>query len=266
VPPPDLHLDFKVVAVDGDGDQSSAQTVHIDQVSAASGSDYTLNGTNGDDVIAASTHHDTIVGGNGFDIVDYSGSLGNLSIRLADDGHASGAPADMANPGSGTIGGGDADGDKLTGIEGIIGGLGNDLLIGNSHDNFLSGGVGSDILIGGAGNDVLAGGPGNDTLTGGAGNDTFVFSHTGAANADTITDYVVGEDAIDLQELLNGHFNDAQSSQYVNLSASGGNTILSVDTTGSGNFTGHEVATLQGVFAGDVTIVIDGEAHTFKVA
>jgi len=266
VPPPDLHLDFKVVAVDGDGDQSSAQTVHIDQISAASGSDYTLNGTNGDDVIAASAHHDTIVGGNGFDIVDYSGSLDNLSIRLADDGHASGAPADMANPAAGTIGGGDADGDKLTGIEGIIGGLGNDLLIGNSHDNFLSGGAGSDILIGGAGNDILAGGLGNDTLTGGAGNDTFVFSHTGAANADTITDYVVGEDAIDLQELLNGHFNDAQSSQYVNLSASGGNTILSVDTTGSGNFTGHEVATLQGVFAGDVTIVIDGEAHTFKVA
>ena len=54
-------------------------------------------------------------GGAGTDIVDYSGSIGAISIHLADDGHASGAPGTFNNPAAGTIGGGDATGDTLTG-------------------------------------------------------------------------------------------------------------------------------------------------------
>ncbi len=84
----------------------------------------------------------------------------------------------------------------------LDGRLGDDLLVGNDGDDLLIGAVGHDDLRGGAdddilvgdgnaqvGNDRLAGGSGNDNLTGGAGNDLFFFEHSGAGNADTITDY-----------------------------------------------------------------------------
>ena len=67
----------------------------------------------------------------------------------------------------------------------LLGGDGNDLLVG---------GGGVDALSGGAGNDVLIGGYGKDELAGGAGNDVFVFNApAGAANADTITDFAAGD-------------------------------------------------------------------------
>ena len=63
-------------------------------------------------------------------------------------------------------------------FEGVIGGDGNDFLIGNALDNILYGQRGTDILGGGAGNDVLAGGSGNDMLYGDGGNDT-LYGETG---------------------------------------------------------------------------------------
>ncbi len=65
--------------------------------------------------------------------------------------------------------GGDAEGDKLFGIENVIGSDGDDVLTGDAKNNVLEGGNGDDILNGGAGNDILNGGFGNDLLIGGAG-------------------------------------------------------------------------------------------------
>jgi serralysin len=58
-----------------------------------------------------------------------------------------------------------------THIENAIGGLGDDVLIGNALANGLSGSGGRDRLRGGGGNDHLAGGGGNDKLLGGPGSD-----------------------------------------------------------------------------------------------
>jgi Ca2+-binding RTX toxin-like protein len=70
------------------------------------------------------------------------------------------------------------------------GGAGNDHLIGlKGHDK----------LNGGNGNDTVDGGIGRDTLTGGAGEDVFLFSVKARDGfADTITDFVSGEDEIHL--------------------------------------------------------------------
>ena len=62
----------------------------------------------------------------------------------------------------------------------------------------LSGDNGNDILIGNAGNDILFGGTGNDQITGGSGNDTFRIS-TGSGR-DLITDYLFGQDNIELPD------------------------------------------------------------------
>ncbi|MBW8725879.1 MAG: calcium-binding protein [Inquilinus limosus] len=59
---------------------------------------------------------------------------------------------------------------------------------------------GNDILSGGGGDDQLFGGGDDDTLTGGAGNDTFVYDSRGFGR-DTITDFNVNGDKIDLSFL-----------------------------------------------------------------
>lgn len=60
----------------------------------------------------------------------------------------------------------------------------------------------NDTLSGGLGNDRLIGGTGNNLLQGGEGGDAFVFQ---ALNAqDTVTDFELGVDQIDLSHFLEG--------------------------------------------------------------
>ena len=83
----------------------------------------------------------------------------------------------------------------------VEGGLGDDLLRGNS---------GADVLDGGAGGDCLVGGKGDDLLTGGAGGDTFMFG--GRFGTDRVTDFTDGEDLLDLRALRLSGFDDVRGS------------------------------------------------------
>ncbi|WP_281407791.1 DUF5801 repeats-in-toxin domain-containing protein [Mesorhizobium sp. M2E.F.Ca.ET.209.01.1.1] len=261
--PSDSNYHFQVSAVDKDGDVSAIQGLDIHQVAAGSGGNYTLNGFAGavNDVIAGSTHVDTIAGGAGTDIADYTGSTSAVSIHLADDGHASGAPVTFGNPEIGTIGGGDATGDSLTGIEGLIGGVGNDFLFGNAGDNYLAGGAGNDTINGGGGNDILVGGLGQDTLTGGAGADTFKLDHIDIK--DLITDYNGAQgDVIDLTSLFKT--GSENIGDYVNYDQATG--TLSVDVDGAaGGASFVPVAQLTNPVlpaANTITLLYDDGAHT----
>ncbi|KRB32882.1 hypothetical protein ASD99_19450 [Mesorhizobium sp. Root695] len=239
--PADTTLHFQVSAVDGDGDVSATQSLDIHQVAASSGGSFSLPGFAGtvNDVIAGSMHTDTISGGGGTDIADYTGSVAAVSINLTDAGGASGVHGTPSNPSDGNITGGDALGDTLTGIEGLIGGSGDDYLFGNSGANYLAGGLGNDMLrgeggadtlIGGAGNDLLVGGAGSDTLTGGTGADTFRLENLDIK--DLITDFNGGDgDKIDLTALFDSA--PANVGNFVNYDA--GTGVLSVDTSGSGD-------------------------------
>ena len=80
-------------------------------------------------------------------------------------------PGVTVNLGNGKGSGGHARGDKLRGIENLIGSDHNDFLLGNYGNNVISGGDGNDKLDGGWGNDRLEGGKGNDILLGGNGAD-----------------------------------------------------------------------------------------------
>lgn len=68
-------------------------------------------------------------------------------------------------------------------------------------NNSLSGNSGNNSLNGGAGDDVLNGDLGNDILTGSVGLDTFRFNTAldEATNVDTVTDFIVADDTIQLQ-------------------------------------------------------------------
>ncbi len=64
----------------------------------------------------------------------------------------------------------------VTNIVRVIGGAGNDVLVGDGEANVLSGGDGDDLLIGRGNSDTLSGNAGNDLLIGGTGSDQLVGS------------------------------------------------------------------------------------------
>ncbi len=100
--------------------------------------------------------------------------------------------------------GGTPNNDILTGRNGsdMINGFdGDDVLGGLQGDDVLNGGAGNDNLSGNRGHDWLRGEAGNDILTGGAGRDTFVLGV--GLGADTIVDFTLGQDSIQLVGDLN---------------------------------------------------------------
>lgn len=95
----------------------------------------------------------------------------------------------------------------------LSGSLGDDILSGGSGDDELYGQKGKDILFGGSGNDTLIGGDGNDllitslsedTLTGGKGKDTFQLTLKGVQSVDTITDFDIDEDILEIKQTILG--------------------------------------------------------------
>lgn len=94
----------------------------------------------------------------------------------------------------------------------LSGGVGNDRINGAAGNDKIEGGPGADILRGDAGNDNIVGGWGRDIMTGGIGRDVFVFeqaprySHLEsgviATTRDIITDFVRGQDKIDISMIL----------------------------------------------------------------
>jgi Ca2+-binding RTX toxin-like protein len=141
-----------------------------------------FKGTERDDALEGTVDNDTIKGGGGNDALN--GHEGNDDIR--------------GGQGDDSLNGGNGD-DTLQGRIGndhLVGELGNDDLRGGEGDDDLKGGVGDDYLTGGKNRDVLTGGDGNDVLTGGRGADIFHFDTL--VGVDTITDFKIGKDLIQL--------------------------------------------------------------------
>nr|WP_067294171.1 DUF4347 domain-containing protein [Marinobacterium profundum] len=91
--------------------------------------------------------------------------------------------------------------DDLSGGKGadtLQGGAGIDLLKGDAGDDHLDGGADTDTLEGGAGKDTLVASTGGDTLKGGAGDDLYEFSDTADWNGTTVTELAgEGTDTLD---------------------------------------------------------------------
>ncbi len=104
-------------------------------LSGSWGEDY-LAGRDGDDTLAGGADADVLLGDDGIDTADYSASSAGVRVDL-------GSLAAQ-------VSGGDADGDRLEGIENLIGSAFADTLIGDA---------GANVLVGNGGNDVLDGGP-----------------------------------------------------------------------------------------------------------
>ena len=71
-------------------------------------------------------------------------------------------------------------------------------------DDYLLGEAGEDTISGGSGSDILVGVLGNDILTGDYGADIFAWVDVENGAVDRIKDFTVGEDILDLSEVLEG--------------------------------------------------------------
>jgi Ca2+-binding RTX toxin-like protein len=138
-----------------------------DKLSGTSGANFIL-GLDGNDVIKGGDGADTLDGAQGRDTVSYAGSSVGVQVDLNLQG---------VGPQVST---GDANGDVLNGFEDIIGSSLNDTLIGDGFSN------------------AIDGGDGNDIMTGGGGADFFRFANNAFTDGDSITDFTLGEDKIDL--------------------------------------------------------------------
>lgn len=151
----------------GDGD---------DQVSGSNDDDK-VYGDAGDDWLAGGKGNDKLFGGDGYDIASFSDKLSPVVVDLG-----------KGNPVKAKVGFSEVD--KLKGIEGVLGGIGNDKITGNGDDNALGGNSGNDVLKGKGGDDLLAGDWGQDTLVGGKGSDTFFFDKLAASDKNQSWDLI----------------------------------------------------------------------------
>ena len=182
------------------GGPSTGQTgTGNDSISGGNGNDVIFAG-DGNDTLQGGSGADTLYGGAGMDTASYSASGSAVNVNLA----------------TGAASGGNANGDVLNSIEGVVGSGFNDTLTGSSEANYIDGGAGADAISAGDGNDTVLGGDGNDTIDGGSGDDSISGglgndSILGGAGSDTIdggsgTDFITGGDGAD--SLLGGDGND----------------------------------------------------------
>ena len=129
---------------------------------------------------------------------------------------------------------------------------GDDLLIGANVDDTILGRGGDDMLIGGEGDDTLAGEGGKDIFEWQAGDEG---TDTMPAH-DTVTDFTLGVDALSLGDLLGGaDVNDLLSNGYISIDhSSEDKTVISIDSSGSGDVVVDQIITLEGVDTTDATL------------
>lgn len=167
------------IRADVDGTNPTTGTIDLDQISGLE--NIVVNASTGTDVVSltfdavTSTTTETItIDGSDLtgvsDTISITNGIGAVDKRFHITGGVNG---DTLAGAAGAAASGDT----------ILGGTGNDSLVGNGGLDVLQGEAGNDTLVGGASNDSLNGGAGSDAITANAGNDTI----DGGDSDDTIT-------------------------------------------------------------------------------
>lgn len=171
----------------GSGNDSIISGNGNNTINAGAGNN-NVNVGNGNNTITSGNGNDTIITGTGLNNVTAGDGVNNITLGNANSTVVGGAGTDTvtynlattvyANIDTGFAGvnQGASVGNRLTDIDNLTGGSGNDTLIGNAGNNVLRGGAGADSIFGGGGDDIIYGGAGADTIDGGTGNNTAVYN------------------------------------------------------------------------------------------
>ncbi len=211
--------------VGNSGDDVVLGTSGNDVLDGANGSDL-VHGGSGDDLVMVSTGYDHLAGGSGFDTIDFTGIVGKVDIDLGKH-----SATFSAGPQHYT--------QSVSGFEQVIAnGAGAHIMGDDSHGSAIVGGAGDDWMRGKAGDDVLTGGDGYDTFA-------YLKKDTAGGSVDTITDFKVGQDRLDMSDFLKGH---ADYADVVRLSASSDGVMVQGKVHGVWT----DVASLAGIDANDI--------------
>ena len=180
-------------------------------ITGGAGAD-TLNGAGGDDTLSGGTGADAMTGGTGNDtyVVDNAGD----TVTEAASGGTDTVQTSLA---SYTLG---SEVENLTGTVGT-----GQSLTGNGLANSITGGAGADTITGAAGDDSLRGNGGAD-----------VFVATAGGGADTVADFVVGTDKIDVSAF----------GAYQSIAQDGADTVVTVAPGVTFRLTGVTASTVTG--------------------
>jgi Ca2+-binding RTX toxin-like protein len=249
--------------LDGDGSANDDEEdcVYLDTENVVSGSgndilvasfinnraDNEFTGNGGNDLMDGGAGNDTfhegtaangaddMDGGTGSDTCDYSGRTGSVSVSLdaadndgeAGEGDNCGGVVNFNPPGT-------EEGDPVSAqdVENVLGGSGNDVLVGSDDANTLVGNAGNDTisglggtdsLSGGDGDDSLAGGGGNDAIDGGAGTDSLDYS---SSSGGVVINLAAGTSSGEGNDTLTGNENASGSSFQDSIRGDSGNNVL----------------------------------------
>ena len=212
-----------------------------------------LNGDEDNDSLTGGAGLDSLFGGNGTDRVI---ETGNFNFTLTNASLLSGNGTDSLDSidAASLTGGASANTLNVSaftkGSTTLLGGGGNDTLIGSNAgdvlngetgDDSITGNDGDDVINGGAGNDKLFGGNDDDSLTGDAGNDSF----DGGSGTDRVVE-IGNVNFVITAAGLTGNGTDTLVADTVN----GGSTIEEASLTGG---VGNNTLTVNG-FVGSVTL------------
>ncbi|MBO1075021.1 calcium-binding protein [Roseomonas marmotae] len=192
----------------GAGNDTLTGDAGNDTLNGGAGADRMVGGT-GDDLYVVDNIGDTVVEalGEGTDTIRVSVTVAGTTFALANTVENLTLVGSAALNGTGNASAnvmiGNAGANTLLGLGGndeIHGGGGADRLEGGAGNDVLGGDNGNDVIFGDAGSDIIIGGQGADTLTGGDGADFFTYTAF-VAGRDTIADFIIGTDKIDLSAI-----------------------------------------------------------------
>ncbi len=219
-----------------------------DDVLVAGNGTQSLYGGSGDDTLIAGYGNQTLDGGSGNDTVDFSHLVGKLVIDQ--DLYT----ATLLDPNSGAV--------LYTYIAKSF-----NSLIGTNYGNDVHGQANTaNTYVFGAGNDRYYSENGGDTVTGGLGVDTYSWmkKYVAVGHVDTITDFHIGEDRLDMSDFLKGQgIKNATYDQVVRVSDMlypDGSHSAMIQTLGAGTW--HDTAILKGINIADV----GADHHALKLA
>jgi hypothetical protein len=141
----------------GTGDDILRGDAGDDDISSGDGNDAIFGGE-GDDEISGDASDDVISGGDGVDIISFGTDAEGVTVNLDDDDN------DEFDIDANTARGDGTGEDTIEGIENVVTGSGDDVIIGQTGEaNEIDAGAGDDLVVGGK-DDSLVGGAGVDTL------------------------------------------------------------------------------------------------------
>ena len=169
-----------------------------------------LKGSAFDDVLIGSAETTNLDGGGGNDVLDYSLSLGGVTVNIATN----------------FAFGGFATGDVISNFENLRGSASADDLSGNNGANQIFGGAGNDTISGGAGADVIDGGEGSDTVDYSSAVAGVTVNLATGANSD-------GDTLVSIENVKGSKFNDVISGDVQANILDGGDGFDTLDYSAS---------------------------------